>query len=282
MMKRMTATLIALGFLCGILSATKYKAEKKEEIRKTLKFPDPTGRKELTVDNIYGSIQLEGYDGNEVQLLANKTIKARSKDRIERAEEEVELEINQDGNSLELYVDGPFRCNNQGKRWRDPGYTVTYDFKIKVPRNSDIYLKTVNGGDVTAANIDGDFEVRNVNGAITIEGISGAGNAHTVNGKVKVVFSRNPQEDCSFKTINGDVDIYFRDKLACAFLLKTFNGDMLSDFPVTYKPIDSAKSSRKSGKFVFKSGRFVGVQTGKGGPEIKMDTLNGDILINKR
>jgi hypothetical protein len=32
---------------------------------------------------------------------------------------------------------------------------------------------------------------------------------------------------------------------------------------------------------VFRTDRFFGVRTGRGGPEIKLETLNGDILIKK-
>jgi len=58
--------------------------------------------------------------------------------------------------------------------------------------------------------------------------------------------------------------------------------EVYSDFPVTYLPATPAVREQTQGKYVFKSDRFFGVRAGKGGPEIKMDTLNGDILIKKR
>jgi hypothetical protein len=44
----------------------------------------------------------------------------------------------------------------------------------------------------------------------------------------------------------------------------------------------SATEERKNGKYVYRSNASVGVRIGAGGPEIKMDTLAGDILINKK
>ena len=275
---------LALVLAVPIYAADSYKVEKTEEIRKSIDFTRDTGR-ELVVDNIFGSITVEGTGGKSVQLVAHKTIKARNQDKLQRASEEVVLDITQDGNAIELYVDGPFRWKDERGRnihWRNPGYTVHYDFEIKVPRNTDIYLKTINSGDIRVSGIEGDFNVRNVNGKITIDDIGGSGKAHTVNGRVKATFTRNPGEDCSFKTVNGDLDVYFRGGLSADFRLKTFNGDMYSDFPVEYLPLEAAEPSRKGGKFVYKSSRFVGVRIAKGGPQIKMDTLNGDILINKR
>ena len=61
------------------------------------------------------------------------------------------------------------------------------------------------------------------------------------------------------------------------------NGDIYTDFPVTTLPARAAEvSGRTEGRYVYKSDRFFGVRTGKGGPEIKLETLNGDILIKKR
>jgi hypothetical protein len=285
-MKKIILTSLAV-FLIGIitLDAESFRFEEKEEIRKTLKFQDPSKPKELFVDNIWGSIEVVGYRGKEVKLLVHKTIKGRNKEKIQKAKEEVELEITEEGNTIDIYVDGPFRDRNKRRRWRNwrnPGYKVHYDFELKVPYKTDLYLKTVNSGDIEVNNVEGEFEVKNVNGRIKMNEIAGAGDAHTVNGNVKVLFSRNPESDCSFRTVNGDVEITFRPNLSADLLLKTFNGNAYTDFSVSYMPVKKSVSKRYKGKYVYKSNRFFGVRTGKGGPEIKFDTLNGDILIDKK
>lgn len=267
------------------LQGKRLNLEEKETIQKTLTFPDPKKKPgEILVDNLFGSVIVEGHRSPEVKLVAYKTIKARSKEKIQKAKNEVTLDITAEGSFIDLYVNGPFRCPNDRHRWsqqRDPGYEVHYDFEIKVPHKIDLYLKTVTGGDILVNDVEGRFEVRNVNGKITMTGIAGGGDAHTVNGSVRVDFVRNPEKDCSFKTVNGRIEIGFVDGFSADLRLKTFNGDALSDFPVTYLPTRPAVQDRKQGKFVYKSDRFVGVRIGKGGPEIEMDTLNGDILINK-
>jgi len=274
-------------FLIGtfLLKAENYRVQKKGEINKTLKFHDPSKQQDLQVDNVFGSIVLTGYDGKEVQFVAHKTIKARTKERIQKAEEEVKLDITEEENIIDIFVNGPFRCQHKGGREnrRDPGYRVHYDFEIKVPRKTNIFLKTVTDGDIRVTNVDGEFEVKNVNGKITMSDISGSGIAHTVNGEIKMLFSKNPDSDCSFKTINGDIEVAFVKNLSADFRLKTFNGDAYSDFPVSYLPVSSSATEKKeNGKYVYKSDRSVRIRVGSGGPEIKMDTLNGDILINKK
>ena len=231
-------------------------------------------------------------------MKANKTIKAKSEEKAREAQKDVKLDISAKGDNIEIIVAGPFRDKDGRVNWDNKfGYTVQYDFEIKVPFHTTLDVKTVNegfvkvsdikgnvrlrnvNGIIEAENIDGDFSVKTVNGRVIIDGVSGSGKAHTVNGKVKVNFDRNPASDCSFKTINGKLDISFRENLSADFKLKTFNGDIYSDFPATYLPVEPVKGERKNGKFVYKSNRFRAIRVGKGGPEIKMDTLNGNIYI---
>ncbi|MBN1272425.1 MAG: hypothetical protein JXB26_09150 [Candidatus Aminicenantes bacterium] len=289
-MRKMTIAVLAAGILCLISASAErrtfdssdWQAFDKETIRKTLTFPDTSGRIRVQVDNIFGFIEVAGTSGNEVQLVVTKTIKARTKSRAEKAKEEVVLDITEEDNIIDIYVNGPFRCRNERKNRWDPGYKVIHNFELKIPQRADVFLKTVTDGHITVKNVQGNFDVRNVNGRITMEEMGGSGDAHTVNGKVHILFSRNPDSDCSFKTVNGDLDLFFPDGLSADFYLKTFNGEAYSDFPATLLPYKMAKTEKKNGKYVYKSTRFSRVRIGGGGPEIKMDTLNGDLLINKK
>ena len=65
-------------------------------------------------------------------------------------------------------------------------------------------------------------------------------------------------------------------------MVKTFNGDIYSAFEVKYLPTTPAKPKIKNGRFSYRSNRFQGIRIGKGGPEIRMNTFNGDILIAQK
>jgi hypothetical protein len=266
------------------LHSDSYRVEKKGEVNRTLHFEDSSGPKDLQVDNIFGSIVVTGYDGKEVKLFARKTIKARTESRIQKAEEEVKLDITEEGNVIDIFVDGPFRHqHNKRENWTNPGYQVHYDFDIKVPRKTNIFLKTATDGMIEVDNIEGEFQVRHANGKIVMRDIAGSGTVRTANGDVKIQFAKNPASDCSFKTVNGDVDVTFVKNLSADFLLKTRFGEAYSDFPVSHLPVQStATEERKNGKYVYRSNASVGVRVGSGGPQIAMDTLNGDLLINKK
>jgi len=237
--------------------------------------------KSVEIDNVWGSIEVVGTSSDQVQLTVNKSTRAESKDKLEQARKEVTLDISQQEGFLKLYVNGPFRCHcDDGCGHREfEGYIVKMDFKIQVPRDIDVKIKTVNEGRVSVRDINGNFLVRNVNGDIQMHNIAGSGTARTVNGPVRVSFRQNPREASDFKTVNGSVELQFAQGLAADFRFKTFNGSIYSDFPVTALPMHAVQEEHHGSKVVFRADRYTGARIGSGGPEIKVENLNGDIRI---
>jgi DUF4097 and DUF4098 domain-containing protein YvlB len=237
--------------------------------------------KSLEIDNVWGSIEVVGTNSDQAQLTVKKSVRAESKEKLEQARQEVTLDITEQAGSLKLYVNGPFRCNCDDGRGRREfeGYIVKMDFQFRVPRDIDIKVKTVNEGHVLVRDINGTFLVRNVNGDVEMDNIAGSGTARTVNGPVKVSFRQNPRENSVFGTINGDVDLRFAQGLAADFRFKTFNGSIYSDFPVTALPVRAIQEEHHGAKVVFHADRYTGVRVNSGGPEIKVENLNGEIRI---
>ena len=135
-MRKYFFLVLMLAMAAGLAAERTYSVEESEDIQKTLKFRDPSADKTLLVDNIFGLIHVEGSASDEVRLVVKKTIKAKNKDRLAAAKEEVTLDISEEGNTIDLFVDGPFRDKDDRNRWsqsRDPGYEVHYQFTISVP-----------------------------------------------------------------------------------------------------------------------------------------------------
>jgi hypothetical protein len=277
-----TTAMKTLLILMGALSLAYGDQEAKETIRQML----PAAAR-LEVDNVHGYIHVTGYNGNEIQMVAEKTINAESAERLEAAKREVKLDVSRAGDTLTLFVDGPFRCHCDENRWGvnergHRGYHVTFDFEIKVPAATFLRIGTVNGGDIRVENTTGDFDVSNVNRGIEMTEVAGAGHVHTVNGGIKVLFAKNPAGECSFGTVNGSIETSFRPNLSADVMVKTFNGHAFTDYDVTSLPRKVAAAERRDGKFVYRSNDFNGMRIGNGGPELKYDTLNGSIRIVNR
>ncbi len=275
------------------------KIKESSQIEKTLTF-DRSRDRVLEIDNFFGGIIVTGTDSDSIKLKAVKTIFGKTKARIQQAKEEVKLDITSKNGVVRIYVDVPYRDKHNDRGWEKKyGYVVEYDFEIQVPRKTAVKLETASNGDIRVSNIvgrceighangqvavtqlTGDFDIHTANGKIVMDGIDGSGKARTANGKVDVRFTRNPKSDCTFHTVNGRVIVKFQPKLAADFYLKTFQGKILSDFPFSYKKLPAAEGKRKNGRFVYKSDDAQAIRIGDGGPVIRMDTLNGNLIIAK-
>ena len=258
-----------------------FQVHEQEKIEKSFALPGGAERRTVEIDNVWGSIEVVGTASDQVQLTVNKNIRAESKAKIEQARKDVTLDITQQADALKVYVNGPFRCNchDCGRSREDDGYIVKMDFQVQVPRDVDIRIKTVNEGHVSVRDINGSFFVRNVNGEIQIRNIAGSGSARTVNGPVKVSFRQNPREASDFNTVNGNIELTFARDLSADFRFKTFNGGIYSDFPVTALPVEGMHEEHHGAKVIFRADRYTGARINAGGPQIKVENLNGDIRI---
>src|SRR5579871_1195495 len=240
------------------------------------------GVTELILDNVTGAIEVSGSTGGSVEVDIEKTLRARTQDRMALAKKEVVLSETQQGGLVRLVVDGPFRCGNGTCFHGGQVYEFEYNFKVKVPRNINLDLRTVNHSHILVQGTSGEFKVSNVNGGIDMVDVEGSGSVHTVNGPVKVTFARNPSGATSFKSVNGTLDVSFRNGLNADVKMKTMNGGMYTDFPVSPMPIAASQPEHRDGKFLYRTHGMTGARIGSGGTQLTFETLNGEVLIKNR
>jgi hypothetical protein len=278
-----------LAVLCVALwSAVPSGAEKlseSRELEESIAFA-AEGPHRLIVDNVWGSIVVEGYDGKTVEMKVVETVEARTEERIQLARSEVELEILSREGEIELYVDGPFRCRDRQERgncwnrWHDR-YVVIYDFEIKVPHDSDLEVRTVNLGDIEVSGVRGNFRVNNVNGSIELSGLAGSGEAVTVNGPVIASFDSNPEGNSHFETINGKIDVSFQPGLSADLEMLARWGELWSEYEVEALPSAPPVKRTEGGRTVIELQRGSRVRVDDGGPTHSFATLNGNIYVRK-
>jgi hypothetical protein len=253
-----------------------------ETIQKTLTLSAPPMR--LVVDNVDGYVHVTGISGSEVHITAHKTIRAETDADLQQAKAEVKLNIEEKPGGVSVYYDAPWRCNGESGGCHGEYrhfYNVTYDIDVEVPISARIVVSTVNGGDVSVEKTNGDFDVRNVNGGVHMQSVAGSGDVSTVNGPIAVQFVKNPPAPCSFKSINGQLDVYFQPGLSADLFFKTFNGGIYSDFDVTPRALPVTEPERKNGRFVYRSNGMRAGRAGAGGPEFTFDAFNGNIRLHR-
>jgi hypothetical protein len=260
-----------------------WKLDEKETVKRSFDVTGGSGAKKLLVDNIHGYVHVTGYSGTQVQVSIEKHIYADSSEAMAEAKRDVKMDMSQQGNFVRLYEDGPFRTDN-GTNYRGEsyyGYRVVFDFDVQVPVDTELVLKTINRGDIQVKKTTGDYEIHGLNGGIEMDEVAGSGLVSTLNGKVKVTFSKNPSKATQFKTLNGSVDVYFQAGLNADLRFKKLNGGIYTDFEVTSLP-QTVSGDSSNGRFKYGSDHSMAGRAGKGGPELSFDTLNGSIRLHSK
>lgn len=239
----------------------------------------------IDVDNINGTIEIIGDDGNTMRVEGEKIIRAEDQAEIDRAKREVTLDINEKDGVAQLYVNGPFRHHDRGSDdhgfhdHEDRHYEVTYNLTVHVPRATELRLHDVNGA-IRAGQTRGKFDINDVNGSVNLDSVSGSGSVRTVNGALQATFTESPKAPIDFRTVNGKIDTTFPASLAADVKLKTLNGAAFTDFDATNLAQD-ASTQLRNGRNVFRVDKSKHLRIGNGGPELSFETVNGSISIRK-
>ncbi|TDO28845.1 hypothetical protein [Sediminibacterium goheungense] len=262
--------------------------EFKEHVSKQFTVNAKNTEAVLAVYNIFGSIKVEGYDGDKVLLEIDKKITAKSQDEVDKGKEEFKFEIEQLQDSIVLYVAAPNdsrprRSWDRNEDRRNIRYKYYLDLVVKVPQGIRLRVSTVNDGNIQVSNVFGNLFVSNVNGSIDIENAKGITKATTVNGKLNVSYAANPPAASTYHTINGDITVYYKTNLDAELFFKSMNGSYYTDFD-NAEPISNTlvKNGEKNDKgTVYKIVKNAGVKIGNGGKQFHFETLNGNVYIKK-
>ncbi len=270
-----------------MLSAASHQ-DYKLEVREPVQHHTFSGDKTIDVDLVNGALNVIGDGGTTMRVDAERVIHAATQDQIERAKKDDVLDMNEKDGVAQIYENGPFRNNNNDHSSDYHGfhedssrqYEVAWNVTVHVPRATALKLRSVNGG-VTAQDTSGTFDVRSVNGPLSMTDVSGSGTASAVNGTNTVTFHENPKSDSAFTSVNGKIDVTFQPNLSADFDLKTVNGGMYTDFESTALASPTGTATNENGRFVYKNRGESRIRIGSGGPQIRVETVNGSIQIRK-
>ncbi len=268
-----------------------------DKIAIDLKFEKASATNTLVLANINGSVKVQGYEGDRILIEAERIIKAKTDARLEQGKREVQVQQIDRVDTLIVYVDGG--CNhfgyrskrNHSPRWSyfwdcdqgdcNPPYDYKFNFTVKVPNRTNVEVSTVNDGNITVEQVQGKVKAENVNGAIRLSSLAGQTYASTINGNVEVDYSRNPNQDSQYYSLNGDINALFAKGLAANMSFKSFNGDLytnvlqLEGLPATIEKKQTAEGTNlKIGRSRFK--------IGSGGVLLDFETFNGDVIVREK
>jgi len=204
----------------------------------------------FALQNVNGTVEISGWDRNEVQIHAVKTAAHGTEDLAK-----VRIEVDADPSHVTVRTIYP----------EEKGLEVLVAYTVHVPQRVLLGgITTVNGG-IQVMGLDSSGELRSVNGNVDVFDSAGSLSAHTTNGDIRVELRRLGETPLAAETVNGSIVVALASGANAALDVRTMNGDFRSDFPVSAL---SASGARE----------FHG-QLGSGGNTIRLRTVNGSVRI---
>jgi DUF4097 and DUF4098 domain-containing protein YvlB len=265
----MRSLIVAATLVASTLVATPAGAQEKED--NSFKWSgDMKSGSRLYAHNLNGSLKVGPGTGSKIEVTARKQWRRGNPD-------DVKIIVTQVGsNKGDLVVcalwKGQSSCDEDGyhgrkdsdNNWWGDKNDVSVEITIKVPAGVNIEASSVNGSvDVDGATAE--VIAKSVNGQVSANS-TGSVKASTVNGGLRVrtgaITSRT-----EFSSVNGSITLDIPADSNLDLEMKTVNGSLDSDFPLQVQGRINPKSLRAS--------------IGKGGPTLKLSTVNGSIRLRK-
>ena len=203
-----------------------------------------------------GGISVEGGPRSDINIQAKVMATAATEERARQIASGVRVEAT----AQRVSADGP-RGLPRGESWY-----VSY--RLAVPTQSSLSLRTTNGG-ISIRDVEGRVQFKTVNGGVKLSGMAGDVRGTTSNGGVDVELDGATWqgEGLDVETSNGGVRLRIPENYSAHLETGTVNGGFNIDFPITVQG---------------RLDRQVSADIGAGGPTIRVRTHNGGVKVTKR
>lgn len=215
----------------------------------------PTGGT-LNVDGMQnGGISVKGWERNEI--LVRYRIQTQASTQAEADSLASQIRVTTAGGQIR--AEGPEASRNA--HW-DVGY------EIFVPRQSDLSLRTHNGG-IGINGVSGRINFEAQNGGVSLKRVGGNVTGETANGGLSVELSGNnwEGEGLNVKTTNGGLSVSIPENYSAHLETGTVNGG----FAVSPSIAEVTRETKK-----------LSLDLGSGGTNLRIHTTNGGVSIRRR
>jgi len=189
-----------------------------------VKFSDASKPGTLKLSLPWAEARVTAIDGDEVIVTSSLDEKTRSgevdHEGFRRLDDDLTFELVEKNNVATITIAGD-------NPWASSGA----EFDIKVPRNTNLVLRTEAGGDINVKGIEGDIDINSMNGEVTLEDIASSAVVNTMNGEVRVSFSKAPVKPVSLSSMNGEIDLRLPGDTKANLRMRTHNGSIRTNFP---------------------------------------------------
>ena len=246
---------------------------------------------ELDARNLRGSTDIQGWDEQQVQVVA----RMQRQDNADPAE----IEIGQEGDRVWARTKAA-SGEGEWRRWLGMRHPPRVDFVIKVPRHCRVSTSMVSGttrvqgvegkltlstvsGDVSLQDVAGQISLNSVSGDITAEGLEGEVKVNTVSGDVAIQESElvslrgntvsgdlrlestlDSEGRYNLSSVSGDLRLVVPADTRCTATLSTMSGDLRTALP--YEALENKRTRKR-----------YAIQGG--GVAVDLSSVSGDLRI---
>lgn len=212
----------------------------------------------LELNNAFGSIEIIGTDQADVAAVVTKTIVGVDKQALEEGDDRTELRIGGDDRTRIINTVNPLG--------RNPRWSSTVDYVLRVPRAVHVRVKASTTGRIRVAGIRGNVTIQTFSGTVILDNVIGAAQVENTNGNI-VLISERPTSNAVLASVNGTVMIVVPPTASFQWQAESLTGDIRSTIPVRGEVVGTT---------------FRGNVNAPGGPLIVSRTMLGAaILLNR-
>jgi DUF4097 and DUF4098 domain-containing protein YvlB len=201
------------------------------------------------LQNVNGSVDVEGWDRDAVEIHAVKTAKNGDTD-LDR----VKIEVQSAADHVSVQSIYP----------KDDTEEVSIAYTIRVPMRVLLREVATVNGDIRIHGVNATGNLRSVNGDVEAYDSTGSLSAETTNGNIRLELSRVTDSPLSAQTVNGSIIVALPTGSSAALDARSLNGEVRSDLPF---------AGGASGRREFRG------MLGSGGSTMRLRTVNGSIHI---
>ena len=208
-----------------------------KEFHETLPFPEEG---ELVLENIYGNIEIHGWDKDEVEIFAKRILPRRygHKFRISNMNEFFPgIDVDEKQNTIHIRTEQVENREEQGQ----------VDYILNVPRF--IHLKHIGQktGDILISSVYGSADIDLDRGNIVVENFSGSLSALVREGEIELhLFDVRDEDEIRAETDLGNIVVYLEENVNILIEAEAQEGRIFTEF--------NSDRSRSLGRYYHKIG----------------------------
>jgi putative adhesin len=211
----------------------------------------------LAVRESNGKIRVTAGDGDKIEVTATRISKASTEEAAKADLKEFSIAETATPEMVE------FDSSNRSLQMTLHG-TRRVEYEIKVPKGVNVTLKTANAA-IDVQGVTGQLTVETTNGDIEAIGLGGGADVTAVNGRVRLELAKVHDAGVRCKTTNGQIIVTLPAGAKATLAARVLHGDI--------------QTENLSLKMNEESRQRLDATMGGGGPEIRLETTNGEVRV---